>query len=322
MDKKDKILLYELSKNARATYSQLAKASHCSQETARYRINRLVKDNIIKNFMIITNTKILGYSIYQIFLKLQNVRESDKKEIVDNLNENNNIAWVALFEGNYDIGFIVVVKDQIELQKITESLYQNFNNKIIQKTISLLLEGEFFPRDYLLYNKRPLSKIASYKDINQKINLDEIDKKICLLISNNARASLVEIGEKIKLSADAIAIRLKKLNNRGFITGYTIDINQQMLNQIHYKILLHLSNLSSNKIKSLLNFIHENIRVTAIMKTLASWDYEVDLEVESPFQLKDFTMEITTQFSDIIRDYEILQITDMPKYSFYLPGFD
>lgn len=322
MDKKDKILLYELSKNARATYSQLAKASHCSQETVRYRVNRLVKNNIVKNFMIITNTKTLGYSIYQIFLKLQNVMETDKTEIVNNLKENNNVAWVALFEGNYDIGFIVVVKDQIELQKITENLYQNFNNKIIQKTISLLLEGEFFPRDYLLYNKRPVTKIASYKDINQKINLDEIDKKICLLIANNARASLVEIGEKIKLSADAIAIRLKKLNNSGFITGYTIDINQQKLNQIHYKILLHLNDLSSNKIKSLLNFIHSNIRVTAVMKTLASWDYEIDLEVESPFQLKEFTMEITTQFSDIIRDYEILQITDMPKYSFYLPGFN
>src|SRR3989338_6636490 len=150
MDKKDKILLYELSKNARATYSQLAKASHCSQETVRYRVNRLVKSQIIKKFMIITNVKLLGYSIYQIFLKLQNVRETDKNEIVENLMKNNNVSWIALFEGNYDLGFIVVVKDQIELQKIMEGLYQNFNNKIMNKTISLLLEGEFFPRDYLL----------------------------------------------------------------------------------------------------------------------------------------------------------------------------
>lgn len=322
MDKKDRIILYELAKNSRVPYSQLAKASRSSQETGRYRVNRLTKEGIIKNFIIITNMKSLGFSIYQIFFKLQNVREIDKNNIVKNLINNKNVAWVANFEGNYDLGCIVVVKDQIELQKIVERLYQSFNNKIMNKTISLLLEGKFFPKDYLLYQKRPASKVSSYSDVTKKIELDELDKKICLILANNARISLVEIGQELKRSADAIALRLKKLNNSGFITGYTTDIDQQKLNQIHYKILLHLNDLSEDKIKSLLSFIHNNIRVTAVMKTLASWDYEIDLEVENPFQLKQFTMELTTQFSDLVRNYETLQIIDMPKFSFYLSGFN
>ena len=192
----------------------------------------------------------------------------------------------------------------------------------MNKTISLLLEGKFFPRDYLLYQKRPSSKVPSYSDAPKKVELDGVDKKICLVLANNARLSLVEIGQKLNMSADAIALRLRKLNNSGFITGYTIDLNQQKLNQIHYKILLHLNDLSENKINSLSSFIHNNIKVTAVMKTLASWDYEIDLEVENPFQLKQFTMELTTQFSDLVRNYETLQIIDMPKFSFYLSGFN
>jgi len=81
-----------------------------------------------------------------------------------------------------------------------------------------------------------------------------------------------------------------------------------------------LNELSQNRLKSLLSFVRNNVHVIALMKTLASWDYEIDLEVNGPAELKKFTMEITTQFSDLIKNYETLQIEKMPKYNFFIPN--
>ena len=61
--------------------------------------------------------------------------------------------------------------------------------------------------------------------------------------------------------------------------------------------------------------LHE--KESVLIKTLAEWDYEVDLELENVEQLKEFTMDLTSQFSSLIRDYSSIRIIDMPKYSLY-----
>ena len=53
LDKKDKKILYELDKNARATCSAIAKKVMLSQEVVYSRINRLEQKDIIKNFQTV-----------------------------------------------------------------------------------------------------------------------------------------------------------------------------------------------------------------------------------------------------------------------------
>lgn len=50
-----------------------------------------------------------------------------------------------------------------------------------------------------------------------KPKLDEKDKKIISLIRNNPKISQKEIGREVKLSQPSVALRLKRLKERGFI---------------------------------------------------------------------------------------------------------
>ena len=204
-------MLYELGKDSRKSFSQLAKATRISQETVRYRINNFIEEKIIKKFMILSNTRLLGYSFYQIFLKLQNARESDIQEIVNYLKNESCVGWVANFGGKFDIGFIVVVKNQTQLQRIVEKIYKKFGQKIMQKALSFQLSAEFFPRDYLVDNNRHVNKTDVYAPVTKKIKVDDIDMKICLELAEHARKSFLEVGNRLKLSAHAIAKRVKVL---------------------------------------------------------------------------------------------------------------
>ena len=317
MDIKDRKIVYELDKNSRISYSKIAKATNTSQETVRYRVNALLNKGIIQKFLTILNTTKLGNSYYQIMLKLQNVNEEKKNKIIKFLNDHSKVAWMSTLEGTYDIAFILYVKNQIELQKFIEELYNKFIQYIMKKTVSVHLYAEFFTRDYLINKERIDTTKTSYASYERFIVLDKIDDKICSYLGKDSRISSVELSEKIGISPDAILQRLKKLKKEEIILGYTIVLNQEKINQLHYKILLSLNNLSKEKEQKLITFSRMNNRVIAIIKTLAEWDYEIDIEVENVHQIKRFTMELTNTFSDIVRDYTLLRIVNMPKYTFY-----
>ncbi len=317
LDKKDKLLLHALDSNVRLSYSQLSKKTGISQETVRYRINNFLSQGIIQKFLTFINSSKLGFSAYQIMLKLQNVNEEKKKNIVNTLIEIPYVSWVANVEGNYDIACILSIKNQTDLQRVIDRLYALFGDSIMKKNVSVIISSQFLSRDYLIGQPRRMIKEPSYAPSKEIAKLDEKDELLCSLLSENGRYSYVELSSKMKLSADSVMKRIKKLRKEGILTGSTILLDNSKIGHLHYKILLYLNDLSEKSIGGLLAHIRRNNRVIALMKTLAEWDYEADIEVESVEQLKEFTMGITSEFSKIIRDYSFIRIINMPKYSFY-----
>ena len=56
---------------------------------------------------------------------------------------------------------------------------------------------------------------------DKKRTLDDIDRKILSILTEDARASLVEIGDRVALSSPAVKRRIDRLEREGTIRGYT-----------------------------------------------------------------------------------------------------
>ncbi|MGE3873143.1 MAG: Lrp/AsnC family transcriptional regulator [Parvibaculaceae bacterium] len=59
--------------------------------------------------------------------------------------------------------------------------------------------------------------------------LDEMDRQIVGILARNARISLKELATEVKLSSPSASERLKRLEERGVIRGFTIDIDPKAL---------------------------------------------------------------------------------------------
>lgn len=55
--------------------------------------------------------------------------------------------------------------------------------------------------------------------------LDDLDRKLLDILSANARISLKELAAEAGLSSPSTADRLRKLDERGVIAGYTVDVD-------------------------------------------------------------------------------------------------
>ncbi|MBI2084185.1 MAG: Lrp/AsnC family transcriptional regulator [Candidatus Aenigmarchaeota archaeon] len=74
--------------------------------------------------------------------------------------------------------------------------------------------------------KEPLK--AKSSDSGQ-MSTDEIDRKILKLLVQNARLSFRELGRQLKLSTGAVIERLRKLEVKEVISGYSANINTKKL---------------------------------------------------------------------------------------------
>ncbi|MFC5582054.1 Lrp/AsnC family transcriptional regulator [Rhodanobacter terrae] len=62
--------------------------------------------------------------------------------------------------------------------------------------------------------------------------IDNVDSAILKLLASNARLSLKELATSISLSAPSTSERLRRLEERGVIRAYTVDLEPKLLGHV------------------------------------------------------------------------------------------
>lgn len=84
--------------------------------------------------------------------------------------------------------------------------------------------------------------------------MDNIDTQILQMLRRNARESFATIGKKVELSAPAVGKRVKQLEDRGIILGYSLKLNDEKLG-INTKAYINLKIHQSSTVKTAYNQI-------------------------------------------------------------------
>jgi len=111
--------------------------------------------------------------------------------------------------------------------------------------------------------------------------LDNIDRQIIGILRTDARTSVSNIAQQIKVSRATIQNRIDKLEKSGVITGYTALISaagNQNLASVRALMNIELVSANTDKVKSLLL---TEPSVCAIHTTNGRWDMVAELQATS-----------------------------------------
>ena len=317
LDVKDRKILYELDTNSRQSNSEIAKKVGLSKQVVGFRIKRLIKEKMITCFYTVIDISKLGFAIHKNFLRLQNLDKGREKALIDFLVNHPNIVWVASCDGKFDLAFGAWAKDITFLDRTITELNKKFGEYIAERQIATIIRGEYFIRDYLINKEKPSEYRESFFGaVPAPVKMDETDWRILLLLGRNSRTTVVEMGAEVKLKADAIAERIKKLEKSGVIKHYNIVPNEAKYPYLHYKVLIGFRNISEERERSLGEYCRTNPNIVYIVKSLGPWEFEIDIEVESAEKFRDIMMDIKTAFNDILKEYSALHIYQVHKYNF------
>ena len=314
LDLKDKKILTLLDENARYSNSQIAKKVKLSKPAIEYRLKRFEKNKTIFGFYTVVDFTKLGYSQYKIYFKFQNTSLEDEKRIIDYWNKAYNSIWVAQIRGNWDLAVSILAKSNFEFGKILNQFMNKFSKFILLKDVLLTEYSPIYAREYLTETK-PSEFV--YGIPTEIYELDETDKKILKILSTNARIPIIDLAEKTGLTRDIINYRLKKLVKDKIIVQYKTYLNLQNLGINHYKIIFRTKNFEEESENRIKQYVADHKRVTQFLKLIGSWDLEIEFETENEDELYKILTDIRKQFSDIIRDFDILRITETYKYNYF-----
>ena len=316
LDLKDRKILLELDADSRQSNARIAKRTGLSKQVVGFRIARLLREGMVRSFYTVIDIAKLGYTNHKVFLRLQDMEAATEAALVKFLQEHESVVWAVSCDGQFDLAFGTRVQDMEQLEQLLKQLTQRFGAHIAERSIATIIRGEYFWRQYLApeQKERTLPESA-FGSVPAPAKLDEKDWKILVRIAEDARASSVAIGAAAGLSADAVAQRIRKLEQSGVIQRSNI-VPGPAFPYLHYKVLFRLRDLGASREAALLAFCKRHPNIVYVVKALGPWDFETDIEVESVERFREVMMELKTRFADVIRDYSPLTIYQIHKYNF------
>ncbi len=188
-----------------------------------------------------------------------------------------------------------------------------YSKFILEKNVLLTEYSPIYPRKYLSQkNSEFLYGIPS-----KVYELDEADKKILKELSTNARINIIDLAEKTRLTRDIINYRVKKMIQEKIIAGFRCELFLNNIGIHFYKLILRTKNLNQEAENKLKSYVEKHKKATQFLKLIGSWDLEIEFETENEDELYKILNEIRKEFSDIIRDFDILRITETYKYNYF-----
>lgn len=288
LDKIDTKLLLALVRNSRAPISSIAKQARVSRDFANYRIKRLSKLGIIRDFTTDINTKKLGYSSAVFFLSIKVEKERD---FLDYINSLDFVSWASTHLGFWSIGLAIYGKDNDEVEERFQEIFQKYKENITNHRFEFYKDTKFFTEKY--FAEKTIIKEQSKRI---EYNLDDYDKIILKLLSKNSRISTVEMAKSIPLTPVAIANRISKLEKSEYIKGYSVHINVFKLNLSLFIFFIKNNNLENRN--KLYAYLENHNNVSMLLDYIGNPFIEFSIFADNPYKIRSTLQEIKETFPE------------------------
>ncbi len=299
LDKRDIKLIREIDFDARASISRLARKIRVSKEVANYRLKRLVADGVIKGFIAIIDSYMLGYHLYRVQVRLKRVDEKLIKEMTGWAKSIPCIASIVTLDGKWDLELSFWSRNPSEFNQLYESFLIRFGSHIQRKTVSIILQLEHLPYNFLY--ERMSDKGLMIGTVS-RLELDKKDNHILDILSKNCRTPFIEIAKKVGLTANAVKYRIKALEDKRVIKGYSTILNTDYFRLSHYRVMLYLSNPSMKKQAH--GFLKSQKDVLLITQLIGASDIRFEIVCDSPLRIHRLIDELNRIHPDLVRDYD------------------
>jgi DNA-binding Lrp family transcriptional regulator len=140
--------------------------------------------------------------------------------------------------------------------------------------------------------------------------------KLLRVIFSDARLPTIKIAEKLGVTTATVKNRMRALEKKGVINGYSIWINFPKLDYNLYKLDIYLKDCDlKNKINQhIINNPHIRSHYISLGDTS---DLEYEIILKNVNQLHEFMESIMTKFPDSIKNYTYFNSLKMHKMSGY-----
>ncbi len=210
---REKIILRELSNNARVSLSTIAKKAKCSHVTISKTMNKLKEKLDIKFTLEIDPIKLGLFQNHILMIKFKD--KPDIKWLESVLKDQKEVISAYLTQGQFDLIVFAAASDPVKYVLWEFVLTQKLSSyNVLVKSSDL----PYFSFGYLTFDNITIEE--------SKIKLDSDDKLLLQLLNENSRLSYSELAKRMKSGESTIRYKLFTLVKSGIIKRFTIAVQK------------------------------------------------------------------------------------------------
>lgn len=318
LDKKDWQILEILCENARLSHNQIARKVRISKNAATYRIKRLEKKKVISGFFTIVDHTLLGLSFYEVLFRI-NASRQEAEDFADYLKKDSNILVVDKLSGEWNFLIEIGCKSQTQFFEVLTEIKNKFSSIIDTFEVHPILNSykvEQLPVELVKTNK----EIKPFKENPEVLKIDDLDKKLLFLLDKNSTLPLHELAEKLGVTYETIAARIKKLKSKGIILKFTAKIFLPALGYELYVLIADLRNLSKDAEKKLREYVIENKNIRYAFMSAAKPQLFIYFASKNAEELDNFMISLKENFREEIINQKYIITRRQYKYDLFPEG--
>ncbi|HLC69145.1 MAG TPA: Lrp/AsnC family transcriptional regulator [Candidatus Bilamarchaeaceae archaeon] len=319
LDETNRRILFALDEDAFQSLAALSRKTGISKQVIRYRMLEMQQKGILRRCCVIVNTAKIGLSFFKFYLKYKNVNKELESEMVEFFDANKNVGLVDTCDGKYDMFIGIWAKDTHELYNIYKSLFKDYGKFFEDITVSIVETAFNSKRGYLI-GQYTSSEVPLFGGEITEIEIDDIDKKLLGLLSNNARMKLVDIAKVLKITPNAVSYRIKQLKARGVIQGARIVLDRNKIGYLTYKVLVKIDSFDEAEVRRFIRYLTQYPNIIDIDLCMGEWNVELDVEIENYQAFHELMIKLRTEFSKLIKNYDSLLVFAEHTYTYYPIG--
>jgi len=310
----EKMVISGLDMDGRKPFSRLGKTIRKSQQQVSYTTKTLIKRGIIKGFYPVIDYSKLDVINFRVYFKMSYFNKKNYLRLIDYLIKEPHTSWIASCGGPYDLLCTFFAKNPSQFNKKLKEIMSKFPRQLENYTILTTIVYRKFGLKYL--SRKPKKEIIFGGD-REPENVDMTDLKIMNELSRDGRKSSTDIAEEVGVTAKTVIDRMRKLNKRRILLGFSPLIEPRKMGYVSGLLLLRYHNMTPEVEDKITMFLKSHPNVTWISKTIGEWDVEVFIHANDFMKLRNIEMRIRQHFSSFIQKTESIPIYENFKKNFF-----
>ena len=223
-NEKDKIILESLFRDCRVSLKELSRRTNLTHSAILYRIRKYEREGLILKYDALINFNKFDVPMVVFFVRVPaKLKGKFEKYCLQEGGVMSLIRHVHKF--NYSVTALLGREEERKLVGYFDKLGVEYERLRVERVFSFvprIFDGE--GRETQVAGRR--SQVAGCGVLSKRLKLDEVDVRLMeILFDGGARESMMELARRMKLSADLIVYRIRRLSRAGYFDKFVAQVN-------------------------------------------------------------------------------------------------
>jgi DNA-binding Lrp family transcriptional regulator len=305
--------------DAELSAADVARALGVSAPRVQRTMRLLVDRGILIGRTAVVDVARLGFVEYGINLQVAARSRTEHERFLRALSKSRSVSWIAEVGGRYDLMVNVIARRPHDVIEVFDRVHTEFPRCITGKQHCQRTLRARFPRGWLR-SSRDRKPVFLMGDAPADESADETDARILHVLGDSTLESHRDFARAAGVSITSYLRRIERLKAAGVLKGFGWRMNLDLLGMHQYRILLSVRAASRELRERMLRFAGRQGAIKLVVECLGNWDYEFEIDVAKPEDVKEATAAVHAEFGEAILEVTALPIFSHRKYiSFPVP---